>query len=76
MSLIPANPRPAIAGIDCLVLILHLSLPQIHIAIYDWDIMWKSNLLGSMSLIIDAEEQNGAAWHMLDSTGQVRNRGC
>jgi hypothetical protein len=29
-----------------------------------------------MSLIIDAEEQNGAAWHMLDSTGQVRNRGC
>ncbi|CAK9874458.1 unnamed protein product [Sphagnum jensenii] len=44
---------------------------EIQIAIYDWDIMWKSNLLGSMSLIIDAEEQNGAAWHMLDSTGQV-----
>ncbi|KAH9549690.1 hypothetical protein CY35_10G032200 [Sphagnum magellanicum] len=44
---------------------------EIQIAIYDWDIVWKSQLLGSMSLIINAEEQNGASWHLLDSTGKV-----
>ncbi|KAH8949511.1 hypothetical protein BDL97_10G035500 [Sphagnum fallax] len=44
---------------------------QIQVAIYDWEIVWKSQLLGSMSLIINAEEQNGASWHLLDSTGKV-----
>jgi hypothetical protein len=26
-----------------------------------------------MSLIINAEEQNGASWHLLDCTGKVRS---
>jgi hypothetical protein len=56
------------------VLVFHFVSPmQIQIAIYDWDIVWKSQLLGSMSLIINAEEQNGASWHLLDSTGKVRS---
>jgi hypothetical protein len=52
--------------------VFHFVTPvQIQIAIYDWDIVWKSQLLGSMSLIINAEEQNGASWHLLDTTGKV-----
>ncbi len=56
------------------VLVFHFVTPlQIQVAIYDWEIVWKSQLLGSMSLIINAEEQNGASWHLLDSTGKVRS---
>jgi len=74
--------RAGWAGTKCLiclcsyvvVLVFHFVTPlQIQIAIYDWDIVWKSQLLGSMSLIINAEEQNGASWHLLDSTGKVRS---
>ncbi len=56
------------------VLVFHFVTPlQIQVAIYDWEIVWKSQLLGSMSLIINAEEQNRASWHLLDSTGKVRS---
>lgn len=48
---------------------LHL---QIKIAIYDWDIVWKSTALGSSILEIVEEGQTEAVWHSLDSaSGQV-----
>jgi hypothetical protein len=45
---------------------------QVKIAIYDWDIVWKSACLGSTTLDIGAEGQTEAVWHVLDSpSGQV-----
>lgn len=45
---------------------------QIKIAIYDWDIVWKSTALGSSILEIVEEGQTEAVWHSLDSaSGQV-----
>lgn len=47
-------------------------LLQIKIAIYDWDIVWKSTELGSTILEIDEEGRTEAVWHSLDSaSGQV-----
>lgn len=45
---------------------------EIKVAIYDWDIIWKSTMLGSMTLNIQVEGETDAVWYMLDSTcGQV-----
>lgn len=45
---------------------------QIKIAIYDWDIVWKSTELGSTILEIDEEGRTEAVWHSLDSaSGQL-----
>jgi len=45
---------------------------QVKIAIYDWDIVWKSACLGSTTLDIGTEGQTEAVWHVLDSpSGQV-----
>ncbi len=45
---------------------------QVKIAIYDWDIVWKSACLGSTTLDIATEGQTEAVWHVLDSqSGQV-----
>ncbi|KAE8806419.1 C2 and GRAM domain-containing protein [Hordeum vulgare] len=65
-SMVPGSRNPMWGEefnfvVDCLP-------AKIKVELYDWDLVWKSTTLGSVTVPVESEKQSGSVWYTLDSS--------